>query len=378
MSVPTPANPRIAMVITELDSGGAEKAFVRVACGLQQHGWQVTVFSLRDAGPLTAELQASGITVIALQCSSLNLASAVLRLVRHFRRLRPDLVLSFLHHANLAARLAAWWAGCRSVSGIRVADRRLLVTLPDRVTRRMVAHYIAVSRFTAEVHAQCCRIPPAKISYIRNGVDLTQIDKASPADRHPLKLSEEQFVVLFAGRMTQQKAPETVLHAIARLRHADPRTADIVRLLLVGDGPLTAQLKSIADTLKIADQVRFLGYREDLTRLMKICSLLVLPSRWEGLPNVISEAQAAGLPVAAAAVDGIPELISAGQTGQLFAAADPVQLEQVLSYSLAHPAELRRMADQARERMHSCGGWEQAIAQYHVQLQRILHDGREL
>ncbi len=360
------------MVITELDSGGAEKAFVRVACGLQQRGWDVTVFSLRDAGPLTADLQTRGIKVIPLQCSTLNLVPAVTGLVRHFRQRKPDLVLSFLHHANLASRLAAWWVGCRCVSGIRVADRRLLVTLPDRLTRWMVAHYIAVSRFTADVHAQCCRIPAARISYIHNGVDLTQIRNTVATERGSLGLTDQHFVILFAGRMTQQKAPEAVLQAIARLRHSDPATSDVVRLLLVGDGPLTAKLKSLARTLQIAHQVQFSGYRHDLTGLMKMCSLLVLPSRWEGLPNVISEAQAAGLPVAASSVDGIPELISAAETGQLFTAADPVQLEQVLKYSLAHPEELQRMADAAQRKMHSTGDWELAIDRYHEQLQRVL------
>lgn len=372
MSLGETTTQSLVMVITELDFGGAERAFVRTATGLRAFGWSVTVVSLRDEGPLAKELQAAGIAVTALNGTGLPGAIGSLwKLHRLLRQLRPAAVLSFLHQANLLSRLAAVGTGCRCVvSGIRVADRRLFITVPEWLTQKLVTHYVAVSEFTADVHARCCGIVRSRISTIRNGVD--RHGDVAPADRASLGLTADDFVILFAGRLCAQKSPETLLYALGRLQASHPETAARIQLLLAGDGPLAGKLKLLAETLGLADRVSLMGWRSDLPQLMKTADLLVLPSRWEGLPNVILEAQASGLPVIASRVDGIPELITERATGLLFPAGDCTRLEQLLESAVRQPQQLAAMAVAARAQAEQMFSWDNVSTRYDALLRALV------
>ena len=146
-------NPALCMVITELDIGGAEKAFVRLAHGLAFSGWSVRVICLRGPGPLGQELQDREIPVEYLNCRGFADVRAPFRLATSLRKQRPDIVLSFLHQANVASRIACRLAGVAvQVSGIRVADRRLFVMLTERLTAHWTTHCVAVSEHVATAH----------------------------------------------------------------------------------------------------------------------------------------------------------------------------------------------------------------------------------
>lgn len=360
----------LVMVITELDEGGAEKAFVRIACGLKARGWQVQVVSLRDAGRLAEPLQKNGIPVTALEARGISAVLALPRLTALLRRVHPDVVFSFLHQANLLSRLAGWLVGVRHrVSGIRVVDRRRLVILPERLTRRLSTHYVACSESVAREHSRLCGIPAARMTVIRNGVDVDELQQATPLPRHELGLAPQDFVVLMAGRLTPQKSPHVVLQALEQLRHRSlPRR---IRLLIAGEGPERAPLETLAQSLPDPSAVTFLGWRSDLPRLMKTADLFVLTSAWEGLPNVLLEAHATGLPVAATAVDGCQDLVQPGITGQLFAPNNPWELARILESQLLDPTAARTMAARALANVQESGRWEDCIERCDRLLRRL-------
>lgn len=351
------------MVITELDEGGAEKAFVRIACGLKPRGWQVHVISLRDAGRMAQPLHDSGIPVIALKSQGLATLLAIPRLTAELRRIRPDLVLSFLHQANLVSRLACWLAGIRRcVSGIRVVDRRLLVTLPERLTRRLCTHYVACSESVAREHARLCGIPSSDITVIRNGVDVDSLQQALPLPRTEPGLDPGEFIVLMAGRLTPQKSPQLLIEAQRLLQQQHlPRR---IRLLIAGEGPESESLKTQAAQLPDPSAVSFLGWRSDLARLLKTADLLVLPSAWEGLPNVLLEAQASGLPVAATAIDGCTDVIQHGSTGLLFPPGNPQEIARIIAEQVRDPIPARTMAAAAQSQLQVSGRWETCIDRF--------------
>ncbi len=352
------------MVITELDIGGAERAFVRIAIGLKQRGWTVRVISLRDAGQLAAELAGEHIEVKALGCGGMLDVRAVVRLKSEFQSHRPDVVLSFLHQANLISRLAAWWAGIRRVvCGIRVADRRLGVTLPDRWTRGLVTRYVAVSQTVATVHAKSCRLNPTP-DVIRNGVDLDAISRVSPADRANFGCQLDDIVVLCAGRLTEQKAPLDALDGFLKLRSKIPdNLRDRLRLLFVGDGPLSSDLSRRIHDGKLEHCVKLLGWRSDVWSLMKSANVLLLASKWEGLPNVLMEAQAARLAVVASAIDGNTELIEHGITGRLFPVDDTDQMASQLLAAIQESGQTQRMVETAHAAVSRLT-WEASIDAY--------------
>jgi glycosyltransferase involved in cell wall biosynthesis len=367
MPEPVPATrPRLTMAITELDIGGAEKAFVTIAKGLAGRGWNVRVISLRDAGPLAETLRAAGIPVTALNAGGFPDARAVWRMKAALQKDPCDVLLTFLHQANIAGRLAARWAGIRSVvCGVRVADRRWSVILPERLTSHLVDQYIAVSKAVGDVPQRLCHLSPDRIIAIPNGVDADAIEQRAAVDRRLIGCQATDKIVLCVGRLSQQKAPLDVLRAFARMKQQPSANSSRAKLVFVGDGPMLPVLKRSIAGHGLQDQVQLLGWSADVWAIMKSSDLLVLASHWEGLPNVILEAQAAGLPVVASDVDGCRELITDGVTGRLFRAGDVDHLATVLAESFEVPQVLQSYTVAALSgiKQHYC--WETCIGRFH-------------
>lgn len=386
------------MVITELDSGGAERAFVKVATGLRRRGWQVRVISLRDAGRLAETLEAAGIPVVALHTGSLFDIRGIFRLKSQLRLHPCDVVLSFLHQANLMSRIAGRLAGIACiVSGIRVADRRCLVTVPERLTSWMVSRYVAVSEAVADVHARVCGISRNRIVVIANGVDIDEIQQVTPqpvsfeefefsAGTDLLKSSvkshsagslksepahasaapaSEECVILCAGRLSAQKAPLDLLAAFVMVRERSSEAARRLRLLYAGDGPLREKLLLEIRRRGLDSVVRLVGWRDDVIALMKSSSLLVLASHWEGLPNVVLEAMAAGLPVIVSSIDGNAELVKDGITGRLFPPGSVSALADQIQSHLNFPEESRQQASRAQAYVMERYRWDDSVQRYH-------------
>lgn len=363
------------MVITELDIGGAEKAFVRLAHGLAFAGWNVRVVCVRGPGPLGQELQDREIPVEYLNCGGFADLRAPFRLAASLRKQRPNIVLSFLHHANVASRIACRLAGVSvQVSGIRVADRRLSVMLTERLTARWTTHCVAVSEHVATAHRHISRLPSSRISVIRNGVDWQLLAQLPPADRRQFACDDSHCIILSVGRLEPQKDPETLLQAFRILQDQQTSLPRQIRLLFVGDGPLRSLLEHRVQANGLHDVVHFTGWRPDAASLIRMADVLVLPSRWEGLPNVILEAQAAGTPVIASAVDGCLDLIHDQLTGRLFEPGNAERLAAALQLHITQPHNATRMAHEAQQQLRRLCSWELCIDSYDRLLLQLLPD----
>ena len=197
----------LTMAINELDVGGAERAFVKIAIGLQSRGWSVNVISLRDAGPLAEPLLQAGVSVEALHCCGGADLRAINRMELALRKNPPSVLLTFLHQANIVGRLAAKRAGVQTVvCGVRVTDRRWRVRVLEWLTKKHVTHYVAVSQSVAKVHCDLCAIAPQCVNAIYNGVDLEDIASAIAVSRSELHCNEDDQVILCVGRLSPQKA----------------------------------------------------------------------------------------------------------------------------------------------------------------------------
>ena len=358
------------MVITELDIGGAEKAFVRLARGLAFAGWNVRVICLRSPGPLAQELQDLEIPVEYLNCGGFLDVSAPFRLAASLRTRRPDIVLSFLHHANVASRIGCRLAGIPvHVSGIRVTDRRFSVVLTEYLTARWTTHCVAVSQQVASAHRRISRLPDSKISVIRNGVDWEHFAQQQPADRRQFGFDDSDYVILSVGRLELQKDPETLLHAFRILQAQQSVLPRQIRLLFVGDGRLRKLLQHRVRMSELEDVVQFAGWRPDAGSLIRMADVLVLASRWEGLPNVLLEAQAAGTPVITSAVDGCLDLVDDQLTGRLFEPGNAERLATGLLMQITQPHKAARMAHEAQQQIRRHYSWQSCIDNY----DRLLH-----
>ncbi len=368
------------MAITELDAGGAERAFVQIAIGLKTRGWDINVISLRDAGLLAETLCQAGISVAALHCGGPADIRAIGHMKRALMKNPPAVLLTFLHQANIVGRLAARRAGVKTVvCGVRVADRRWSVRIPEALTKHRVTHYVAVSKSVAKIHCDICRIAPQSMTAIYNGVDLIAIDTAVPVLRREINCSDNDQVILCVGRLTHQKSPLDVVQAFNKLRELDPIGHQHRKLVFVGDGPLRPALQTLIQKNQLQEHVYLLGWRSDVASVMKSSTVLVLASKWEGLPNVVLESQAAGLPVVASAVDGCREVIEDDVTGRLFPAGDTDALASVLQElsgfgngsNVAAEQMRARLSSSAREFLESRFSWEKCVAEYDKLLRNL-------
>ncbi|MEM9702800.1 MAG: glycosyltransferase, partial [Planctomycetota bacterium] len=258
-SVPAERTP-LAAVITELDPGGAEQAFLRVVVGLAGRGWAPHVFALRGGG-LKEKFEAQGVPVTLLD----GLPGADPRPLRRFlTRERPPVALSFLFHANLLTRLTARLAGRPAVvCGLRVAERRRNGhRLLDRWTAGLVDRWVCVGESVrqfsiAPPSAGGGGLPERRVATIPNGVDFERWANAAPAERSSLRIPERARALLFAGRLDEQKDPFTLLNAFARLGRDD------VHLLIAGDGPLHREMAEWCRRETAGERVSLLGRRDD-------------------------------------------------------------------------------------------------------------------
>lgn len=378
------------MCITELDRGGAEKAFVRIALGLQQHGWTVRVLSLRDQGVMAEPLLAAGLEVVALGCGHLLDLRCFPRLWRQLRNHPCDVLLTFLHQANLYGRLAARAAGVPVVvSGIRVADRRPWLLQLDRWTRCCVDHYIAVSPSVASFHAAACGIGHGKVTPICNGVDFP--DHRDTRRGRSQKLlgtnpriqraavqtaavdTQPHRQLLFVGRLTEQKNPLLLLDVLQQLPAS---LRDVCDLTFIGDGPLKAELQQQVERRGLTNSVRLMGAVDDVTAYFREADVLLLPSRWEGLPNVALEAMAAGVPVVASRVDGVCDVLTDGETGWLLDSFDPCPWGNAVTQVLTDEAGTARRVQTARRLAEQHFSWPGAVAAYDRLLRQLRSESR--
>ena len=350
---PWPSEPvSVALAITDLDVGGAERALVALAIGLDPRRWRASVVALSGSGVLVAPLREAGIAVECLGVDPRRPLRAVRSLAGALRRANPRLVQSFLFHANVATRLAGPLAGGPwVVGGLRVAERQRRWHLAlDRLAMPLATGSVCVSEGVRQFSIEAGRLDPSRLVVIPNGVDPAPFDRALAVDRASIGVPSEAFLALYVGRFDPQKGLNDLLDAASRIIAA---RADW-HLALVGDGPeRPALLARIEAEPALRANVHALGRRDDIPALLKGADMLVLPSLWEGMPNAVLEAMAARRAVVGTAVEGTEDLVVPGQTGWLVTPGDPGSLTDALLEAAADPSRLARFGEAGRARVEA-------------------------
>lgn len=324
------------------------------------------VISLRDLGPMAAVLEEADISVTSLNCGSFADVRSYFRLKKAIDTAKPDVLVCFLHQANIYGRLVACQLKIPVVSGVRVADRRRWIAWTERLTKSCVTHYIAVSKHVAETHARLCGIPGDRISSINNGVDATAAIAHRTEDEGT---GDPRHQILFMGRLTHQKAPIDLLKAFnvlpAKLRATS-------RLTFAGEGELRSQIEATVLQLGLSNSVNLVGQRDNPAELMAESTLLVLPSLWEGMPNVVLEAMATGLPVVATDVDGTRELIDHKINGWLVAPGQPQQLCTAIQEALENRQQRADFAAASQVLAVERFSWSRVCEAYQERLTSVI------
>jgi len=266
------------------------------------------------------------------------------RAARFLKRGGFDGVLLNLNKDARVIGVAARLAGVRWVvarHGAKVLSDRWR----DRLTAAILDGVIVNNRALLQTYRSYRWMNPDKVRLIHNGVAPPGPVVPLPV-RRTLGLDGQTLLVAAAGRLSYEKGFDILIDAVAGRLAQRP-----VAVLVAGEGPQERRLRDRVRRLGLARYIHFLGFVEDTARLYAAADLVVLPSRYEGMPNALMEAMALGRPVVATRVNGVEELIPSEEEGWLVSPADPAALREGLDRALRSPAERRRRGARARERI---------------------------
>jgi glycosyltransferase involved in cell wall biosynthesis len=347
------SQPRVIHILPTLYPGGAERLVFGLVKLLPSKGFKAEAVAVYGGGALEQDFREAGLEHLIYERSGPFNVAAFFRLWRHFSRTKPDIVHVHLYGADIWGRLAAWAARVPLVVSTEHnvnLDHGWDEVMVKRILAKWTDGFIAVSGMAREHMARREKIPAGKISIIRNGVEMGLFPPRDPESGH------EPARLLNVGRLSEQKDQATLLRALAGLKH-------LWTLRLAGTGELESELKKLADDLKIADRVHFMGYRRDIGDLLKGTDVYVSTSRWEGLALTAIEAAAAGVPLVLPDIAASYEVVRRDEA-EFAAPGDAEGFARAIERCLAdYPAALRR-ASAASVRVRRDLSVERMVTEY--------------
>lgn len=359
---------KILYVTTSTGLGGAEKTLSLIASSLPKAEFEVAgVVSLKPIGFYGERLRAAGMRVDVLGMDRVPRPSDLARLREIIEETRPDVVHAFLYTAIQLSRLAK-----------RLSSHKFkLVTSPraifrfrgpvlrqlDRLMKGADDMLISECEASRQYLLKSMGYSPERVVTVLNGLEPDACrpkEGDRPRVRGALGLKDSDFLVGTVGRIDPQKDPEALIAAVVSLLPAHPG----LRAILIGDGPLQTRLGEGLMRSGLSDKIWLVGVKPETREWFSAMDLFVLPSRFEGLPNVLLEAMAAGLPVIATAVDGTVEVVEDKKTGCLVAPGRPAELAKAIK-TLMEDAPLRaRLAKAGQEEVERRFTLGRMIAEY--------------
>lgn len=348
---------KVLHVITGLGRGGAEASLVKLVRALP--GVRHRIVSLLPEGPLADQARAAGAEVAALGMGRLPGPFSFARLVREVRDFSPDVVQTWLYHADLLGLAAARTAGRVPVAwNLRCSDMDLArYGLATRLVVRLLAmlstapEAIVSNSRLAVAHHQGMGYAARGFCVVPNGFD-TSLFRPDAEARRALRASwgiaDETPLVGYAGRLDPMKDIPTLCAALAEAARHVPA----LRAVICGAGLDNGDegLRSLLADHGLADRALLLGPRDDMPRIMASLDCLALSSRSEGFPNVLGEAMACGVPCTT--TDAGDAALVVGETGRVAPRGDAAALGQAVADILLLPAvERAALGQRARQRV---------------------------
>lgn len=358
--------------------GGAEHYLSLLVSGLvgMDHDVEIICPERKEWADLAQGLKQKGAVVHQLPLKSrhdlgrfhflsyLNVAQ-ILLLKRYYKRINPDIL-----HINTAGvedaqtciiaskrsliktTIVTNHAGGFLPYSVKNINIKIIDALRKRIVRKLDSYIekrIAVSKATVDMIIREYNIDEHKFHIIHNGVILKKsnlnVDQAEL--KNTLGVNKEDSLMICVANLYKEKGIDYLLKAMPEVLKNNTN----VKLVIAGDGPLHEELNTLSKELSVSDNVKFLGKRNDIDSLLSISDIFVLPSLGEGFPFVVLEAMAAGLPVVATNIGGIPEIINDGQEGYLVKPADSGAIAESLKKLLLDTELFKKIADNSKARV---------------------------
>jgi glycosyltransferase involved in cell wall biosynthesis len=348
---------------------GGEKWMVEMAAGLTERGHSV-LLGVRGDSQIAGQALRRNVNVLPFRFGPDVNPVAAYRLRRIIRDNGVELVCTnFDKELRLAAQATLF-----SRRPAIVARKGLPYIFDKwyyRLTyRHWVDHIVSPSRSIATKLRELRWLDNVEISAIPNGVRIPEGGGRNvPSLRSQYDVPEGVPMLGFVGDLCRQKAVDNLLRAVGALE-------DECRLILIGDGGERASLEALTRDLKLADRVTFTGHRQDAIDLYDQFDVVVCPSLFEGMPNVVLEAMAAGAPVIASAVDGALEIIGDRPVGLLFPPGDEEALASAISDLLNDPVRRKEMGAAGRSWVSENYSMTRTVDRVEELFERLIRETR--
>ena len=355
---------RILQVVNSLNTGGAEKLIAETVPLMVQRGYKVDVLLLCDTKTqLKKELTTQGIKVWGLTKSIKAIYNPLL-----IFKLIPILKKYDLIHVHLFPA-QYWVALAKAIGGIdklvvttehNTDNRRrhiCVLKYLDKCIYRVYSQLFAISKGVLDNLASYIGMSN-KMKLIKNGVNLEKIKNATGHNRGQFSLLDRDFVIIMVAGFRHQKDQSTIIRALTHLPNN-------VKLLLVGDGGRRKVCETLVKEAGLEERVHFMGVRQDVPELLKMCDVGVISSHWEGFGLVAVEYMSAGLPVVASNVEGLRDVV--GEAGLLFERGNENELASHVIELMENKEYYKKVALQCFERAKQYdinGMVDQLIATY--------------
>ncbi len=344
---------RVLIVTDEMEVGGTQRQIVHMVLGLDRAVFEPTVLYFRNESFFVDQLDEAGIDVVRIDKRARIDAGFVRRLrtevsqgdydVMHCFALTGELWGAVVHALLPSARRPVLLTSIRNTYDWERPLHRAIKAWVMRRSWRVVANTRAGA---ASAHRHM-RLPDSLVHVIYNGVAAPRATMADAAAvRAELGVAADAPLALFVGRLVEQKDVATLIRAMQQLAPQAPHLA------IAGDGPLRADLEALV-AQGPALPVHFLGQRDDVPALIAAADMVVLPSRSEGLSNVVLESMMTGRPVVATRVGGNVELVDHERTGLLFDTGDVTTLAASIARLCSDPALRDALGRAARDKAHA-------------------------
>jgi glycosyltransferase involved in cell wall biosynthesis len=355
--------------------------------------YELSVGSLAPLGDssVTAELRSIGVPLFSASAANLLDRAAWRRLRDFVVAQHVDVIHSHLTYSATWSALVSRATGVPSIASLHVAAAttraqkaslryRLSVDARDRLmrfaTNRWAACVVTVSEALRQTYLASGGLDAAKVRVVHNGIETERFRRDAAEVRARLEreydIPAAMPIAVTVAVLRPRKGIEVLLEAVERTPG--------VMFLIVGDGPIAAELRAAAESRGIAERVRWAGFRRDVETVLAGCDVFVHPSFEDAFPTVLLEAMAAGLPVVASRVGGIPEIVQEEVTGVLVPAGDPAALAQAIARLTTDRDQLQRMrraASAVAEERFSIPAWLGRLDEvYAAVLAGRGHEGR--
>jgi glycosyltransferase involved in cell wall biosynthesis len=366
---------KITYIIGTLQIGGAERQLLYLTKNLNKNIFLPEVIVIRKGGPLKEEFLKNNISVVEVGKKFKIDPIFFLKLVFILRQRKPHLIHTFMFTSNTWGRLASLFIGRPIIlSSERCVDlwKKWYHKLIDKFlllfTNKIIVNSIAVKEFYKKIE----NIPEKKIEVIYNGVNVETIEKISVDINkkiEELKIEKNRPIIGTGGRFTEQKGFIYLLMAIPKVLKYFP---DCI-FIFIGNGPLRKNFEKIVDNLNIKNNVVFTGYRKDILELLFLCNIIVIPSLFEGMPNIILEAMSLKKAIIATDIPEIKELIIDGFNGLLVPVKNSEKISEKIIYLLKNPEICKKMGENGYSLVKKNFSIEKMVKSYEELYLKILN-----